>query len=176
MHLVSCGFLTRRAAGQRGAAAASPHALVQEFVNRSPSHLWAIVSNGLRLRVLRDSQALSRQSFLEFDLQAMFHGEVYSDFVLLWLIVHATRFAPRESERPETCWLEHWTKEAEEQGTRALEGLRGGVERALQILGEGLTSHPQNGALRDSSAGAVPLTEFHGQLLRVVYRLIFVRR
>ena len=151
VHLVGLGLsLDRRAAGQRGAAAANPHGLVQEFVNRSPGHLWAIVSNGLRLRVLRDNQALSRQSFLEFDLEAMFQGEVYSDFVLLWLMVHATRFAPQEAERPETCWLEQWTKEAAEQGTRALEGLRGGVERALAILGEGFTSHPKNTSLRDA--------------------------
>ena len=73
---------------------------MQEFLNRSPDHLWAIVSNGLRLRLLRDNQALSRQSFLEFDLEAMFAGEVYSDFVLLWLMAHATRFAPRDPTGP----------------------------------------------------------------------------
>ena len=176
VHLVGCGLsLDRRAAGVRGAAAANPHGLVQEFLNRSPGHLWAIVSNGLRLRVLRDNQALSRQSFLEFDLEAMFAGEVYSDFVLLWLMAHATRFAPREGERPETCWLEQWTKLADEQGTRALGDLRGGVEKALQILGEGFTSHPKNTALRDAlRTGQVPLADFHGQLLRVVYRLIFL--
>ncbi len=112
VHLVGCGLgLDHRAAGRRGAAAANPHGLVQEFLNRSPGHLWGIVSNGLRLRILRDNQALSRQSFLEFDLEAMFTGEVYSDFVLLWLVAHATRFAPREGSRPETCWLEQWTKD-----------------------------------------------------------------
>jgi hypothetical protein len=176
VHLLGCGLsLDRRAAGQRGAAAANPHGLVQEFLNRSPEHVWAIVSNGLRLRVLRDNQALSRQSFLEFDLEAMFAGEVYSDFVLLWLMVHATRFAPREGGRPATCWLEQWTKDAEQQGTRALGDLRGGVERALQILGQGFTSHPKNTALRDTlRTGQVPLADFHGQLLRVVYRLIFL--
>ena len=90
---------------------------MQEFLNRSDAHLWAIVSNGLRLRILRDSQTLSRQSYLEFDLESMFEGEVYSDFVLVWLIAHATRFAPREDDRPETCWLEQWTREAEREGT-----------------------------------------------------------
>jgi len=176
IHLVGCGLsLDRRQAGARGAAAANPHGLVQEFLNRSPGHLWAIVSNGLRFRVLRDSQTLSRQSFLEFDLQAMFDGEVYSDFVLLWLMAHATRFAPREGERPDTCWLELWTKEADEQGTRALGDLRSGVERALQILGEGFTSRPKNTELRDAlRSGKVTPQDFHGQLLRVVYRLIFL--
>ena len=109
VHLVGRGLsLDRRAAGQRGAAAANPHGLVQEFLNRSDTHLWAIVSNGLRLRILRDNQALSRQSYIEFDLEAMFAGEVYSDLVLLWLVVHTLRFVSREGERPETCWLEQW--------------------------------------------------------------------
>ena len=97
MHLIGYGpSLDRRAARQRGAAAANPHDLVQEFLNCSDANLWALLSNGLRL--LRVNQALSRQSFLEFDLEAMFYGEVYSDFVFLWLMVHTTRFAPRESE------------------------------------------------------------------------------
>ena len=143
VHLIGCGLsLDRRAAGQRGASAANPHGLVQEFLNRSDAHLWALLSNGLRLRALRDNQALSRQSFLEFDLEAMFNGEVYSDFVLLWLVAHATRFAPREGDRPETCWLEQWTKLSEEQGARALGDLRGGVERALQILGDEEKNQP----------------------------------
>ena len=176
VHLVGRGLsLDRRAAGQRGAAAANPHGLVQEFLNRSDGHLWAIVSNGVRLRILRDSQTLSRQSYLEFDLEAMFAGEVYSDLVLLWLVVHASRFVPREGERPETCWLEQWTREAEQQGARALGELRGGVERALRIMGRGFASHPRNAALRERlRTGALPPDGLHGQLLRVVYRLIFL--
>jgi len=176
IHLVGCGLsLDRRAAGVRGAAGGNPHGLVQEVLNRSPDHLWGIVGNGLRLRILRDNQALSRQSFLEFDLEAMFSAEAYSDFVLLWLVAHATRFAPRDGNRIESCWLEEWTKEAQEQGTRALKDLRGNVERALQVLGEGFTSHPKNTALREAlRSGSLPLADFHGQLLRVVYRLIFL--
>ena len=129
----------------------------------------------MRLRILRDNQTLSRQSYLEFDLEAMFAGEVYSDLVLLWLVAHASRFVPREGERPETCWLGQWTAEAEQQGARALGELRRGVERALRILGRGLASHPRNAALRERlRTGALPPEGFHGQLLRVVYRLIFL--
>jgi hypothetical protein len=175
VHLVGCNLsLDRRAAGVRGATT-NPHGLVQEFLNRSGNHLWAIVSNGLRFRVLRDNQALSRQSYLEFDLEAMFSGEVYSDFVLLWLMAHATRFAPQRENQPESCWLEQWTKVAEEDGTRALGDLRAGVEKALQILGEAFVSHPRNTALRESlRTEKLPLNDFHGQLLRTVYRLIFL--
>jgi hypothetical protein len=176
IHLIGCGLsLDRRTAGARGAAAVNPHGLVQEFLNRSTGHFWAILSNGLRLRFLRDNQALSRQSYLEFDLEAMFSGEVYSDFVLLWLTAHATRFAPRDGNRPESCWLEQWTKVAEEEGTRALAALSGGVERALQVLGQGLVGHPKNTALREAlRSGTLTLRDFHGELLRVVYRFIFL--
>jgi hypothetical protein len=175
VHLVGCNLsLDRRAAGVRGATT-NPHGLVQEFLNRSGNHLWAIVSNGLRFRVLRDNQALSRQSYLEFDLEAMFSGEVYSDFVLLWLMAHATRFAPQRENQPESCWLEQWTKVAEEDGTRALGDLRSGVEKALQILGEAFVSHPRNTALREAlRTEDLSLNDFHGQLLRIVYRLIFL--
>jgi len=176
IHLIGRGLsLDHRAAGIRGAAVSNPHGLVQEFLNRSAAHMWGIVSNGSLLRVLRDNQALSRQSFLEFDLEAMFDGELYSDFVLLWIIAHATRFAPREADKPGTCWLEAWTKIANEQGTRALHDLRGGVEKALQILGEGFTAHPKNAGLRDTlRTGQASLADFHAQLLRVVYRFIFL--
>ena len=176
IHLIGCGLsLDRRAAGQRGAAAANPHGLVQDLLNRDDARLWGVVSNGLRLRILRDNQALSRQSWLEFDLEAMFSGEVYADFVLLWLVAHATRFAPQEDDRPETCWMEQWTREAERQGLRALGALRGSVVRVLQILGGGFTGHPRNGRLREAlRRGTVTLGDFHGQLLRVVYRLIFL--
>ena len=172
IHLIGCGLsLDRRGAGGQG----NPHGLVQEFLNRSQAHWWAIVSNGRRLRVLRDSQALSRQAYLEFDLEALFDGEVYADFVLLWRVVHATRFAPREEGKPESCWLEQWTKLANEQGTRALGDLRQGVERALQILGQGLVGHPRNVALREAlRTGTLTAADLHGQLLRVVYRLIFL--
>jgi hypothetical protein len=176
IHLVGIGVsLDHRTAGVRGAAAGNPHGMVQEFLNRSPGHLWAIVSNGFAFRILRDNQALSRQSFLEFDLEAMFDGEVYSDFVLLWLVAHASRFMPRNDGRPDSCWLEIWSKLAAEQGVAALTDLRGGVEKALEILGQGFVGHPKNTALRDAlRKGEVKLSDFHHQLLRVVYRLIFL--
>lgn len=176
IHLLGCHVsLDRRAKGVRGAASANPHGLVQDFLNRSPQHLWGILSNGLKLRVLRDSQAISRQSYLEVDLESMFEGEVFADFALLWMVAHATRFMPQQEGHPETCWLECWTQVAEEQGVSALQALGKQVEQALQILGQGFVEHPRNTALRDAlRTGQITRTDFHGQLLRVVYRLIFL--
>ena len=78
IHLVGCKVdLDRRQAGVVGAAAASPHGLLQELLNRDEHSLWGVVSNGMRLRLLRDSVKLSRQAFVEFDLESMLEGEVY---------------------------------------------------------------------------------------------------
>ena len=77
----------------------SPHGLVQEFLNRSETHLWGFVSNGLKLRVLRDNIRLTRQAYVEFDLQAMFDGKQYADFALLWRLCHESRVTGEKPER-----------------------------------------------------------------------------
>jgi hypothetical protein len=53
--------LDHRTAGVAGAARVSPHALLQDLLNRSDERLWGFLSNGLRLRILRDDAALTRQ-------------------------------------------------------------------------------------------------------------------
>src|SRR5262245_25792499 len=121
----------------------SPHGLVQEFLNRTDAYLWGFVSNGLKLRILRDNIRLTRQAYVEFDLQAIFDGKVYSDFALLWRLCHESRV---NAEKPEQCWLERWSKAAQQQGLRALDQLRGGVEKAVEALGRGFLN-PANADL-----------------------------
>jgi hypothetical protein len=153
-----------------GASRSSPHSLVQELLNRSEHHMWGIVSNGLRLRILRDNVSLTRQAYVEFDLEALMNGEVYADFVLLWLLCHQSRV---EAERPEECWLEKWSRTAHEQGTRALEQLRNGVEKAITSLGGGFLAHPANAALREKlRSGQLSAQDYYRQVLRLVYRLL----
>jgi methylase of polypeptide subunit release factors len=172
VHLVGAGVgLDRRSAGVAGAAKASPHGLVQELLNRTDP-LWGIVSNGRVLRLLRDNASLTRQAYVEFDLEAMMAGEVYADFVLLFLLLHQSRF---EGERAAECILERWKDAAQAQGTRAREQLRGGVERALEVLGAGFLAYPANHALRERlRAGDLSTQDYYRQLLRLVYRVIFL--
>ena len=164
--------LDKRVAGARPA-----HGMVQEFLNRSDDHLWALVTNGLRVRLLRDSSSLTRQAYCEFDLEAMFRGQEYSDFALCWLVCHSSRFvAPDGGDGTATsCYLERWSNQARTDGTRALDQLRGGVESAIERLGSGFLADPANGELRRRlDSGELSLDEFHRQLLRLVYRLIFL--
>jgi hypothetical protein len=171
VHLVSFRQDLDKRAGAE-ARQFSPHGLVQEFLNRSGDHLWGFVSNGLRLRVLRDNIRLSRQAFVEFDLQAMFDGRQYADFALLWRLCHESRV---HAERPERCWLERWHKAAAEQGLRALDQLRTGVENAVKALGRGFLGCPANAELKAAlrQNRLTPLG-YYRQLLRVVYRLLFL--
>ena len=151
----------------------SPHALVQEYLNHSES-LWGVVTNGSRLRLLRDSARLSRPTYLEFDVEAMLEGNAYGEFTALYRLVHSTRF-PQPGEEPHQCLLEHYYNQGIEEGGRVREKLRDGVRSALEILGAALIRHPRNSALRDAfRGGRLKEDIYYRQLLSFVYRLLFL--
>ncbi|MEU3456739.1 DNA methyltransferase [Micromonospora sp. NPDC006766] len=147
-----------------------PQSMVQECLNRSDAHLWAVITNGRQLRLLRDSNALATASYVEFDLEAIFDGELFSEFVLLYRLLHVSRFEVGEGTAPSTCWLEKWRTEAIAAGTRALDQLRKGVQDAITALGTGFLRHPDNGTLREN----VDPQALHNALLRLAYRLLFL--
>ncbi|MHB2018085.1 MAG: Eco57I restriction-modification methylase domain-containing protein, partial [Candidatus Xenobia bacterium] len=173
IHLVGCGVsLDKRSPGVTGASRTPPHSMVQELLNRAEGHLWAFVSNGLRLRILRDTVSLTRQAYVEFDLETMMEGQAYSDFALLWLLCHESRV---EGDRPEQCWLERWSRSAQEDGTRALDQLRNGVQKAIEALGLGFLEHSANtGLIEKLRSGQLDKQDYYRQLLRLVYRLLFL--
>jgi hypothetical protein len=173
IHLVGVRTpIDRRTPGVRGAAGASPHSMIQELLNRSEESQWAFLSNGRQLRVLRDNVSLTRQAYLEFDLEAMFADQVFEDFVVLWLTCHQSRVEGDDSNQ---CWLEQWTKAATESGTRARDGLRLGVEAAIVDLGTGFVSHRSNSDLTAQlRSGDLTPQDLYRQLLRVIYRFLFL--
>ena len=175
IHLLGWGVeLDKRTPGVAGAAQRAPHAMLQEMLNRSDDYLWAILANGRVLRLLRDSTTLTGQAYVEFDLEAMFDGEVFSDFVAMFLLCHQSRVEVPEGGVPRDCRLERWRTTAVSQGVRALTLLRDGVQRALETLGTGFLQHPANTGLRDRLAtGEIRLDDVHQSLLRTVYRLLF---
>ncbi|MGW0435514.1 Eco57I restriction-modification methylase domain-containing protein [Micromonospora sp. NPDC003197] len=153
-----------------GAGTVPPQSLVQECLNRSEAHLWGVLTNGRQLRLLRDSSALATASYVEFDLEAIFDGELFSEFVLLYRLLHVSRFEIAEGAAASTCWLEKWRTEAIASGVRALDQLRKGVQEAITTLGTGFLRHPDNNRLRED----FDVQEFHNALLRLVYRLLFL--
>lgn len=75
--------------------ASSPHGMLQELLNRDQALLWGALSNGRRLRLLRDDVRLTRKSLVEFDLEKIFDGDLFGEFCVLWLTCHASRLEPR---------------------------------------------------------------------------------
>jgi N-6 DNA Methylase len=156
--------------GRRRSAASA----LQDWLNASDGAFWGLCTNGLHLRLVRDNASLTRPAFIEADLRRIFEGEAFADFAALWLLIHTSRFGI-SGAAPSDCPLEHWRAAGGKEGVAARERLRDGVEAALLSLGGGFLSHPDNGALRERIAGgALPLPEYFGQLLHLVYRLIFL--
>jgi hypothetical protein len=148
--------------------------LAQEFLNAEPNAMWGLVSDGLTLRILRDNASLTRPAWLQADLGRIFIEERYADFAALWLLAHETRFG-RPDQPVSACALETWRTAGREEGTRAREHLREGVEEALVALGQGFLSHPENASLRTAlQKGLLTKDAYFQQLLRLVYRLIFL--
>jgi hypothetical protein len=155
---------------------AIPQPLVQEYLNRSGDQaLWGLVANGRLVRLLRDSTSMVGSAYVEFDLEGVFEGDRFADFLLLWRLIHRSRFEPHGEQGPAGCWLEKWRAEAIASGTRALNQLRLGVEKALVTLGSGFIAHPANGKLREQlHESEVTVRDMHPALLHLVYRLLFL--
>ena len=148
--------------------------LLQETLNASDPALWGLASDGLSLRIARDNASLTRPAWIEADLSRIFTEDLYPDFAALWLIAQESRFG-RADAPAATCPLELWREEARQDGTRARDKLSAGFQQALRILGQGFLSHAANSKLRSAlHAGDLTTDRYFGQLLRLVYRLIFL--
>jgi hypothetical protein len=151
----------------------APHSLVQEYLNRT-EHVWGIVTNGLTLRLLRDSSLVRRQAYIEFDLQAIFEEQRFHDFAALYRLIHRSRL-PRGMADASECLLERYYAQTIEQGGRVREHLRDGVEECLKLLGNGFLTHKDNNELRQKlNSKQLTSAQFYRQLFRIVYRFLFL--
>jgi len=156
--------------GRRRSAASA----LQEWLNASEPALWGLCCNGNALRLIRDNASLTRPAYIEANLRQIFEAESFADFAALWLLVHVSRFG-KVSATPADSALERWREAGNKEGEAARERLSIGVHYALLSLGNGFLAHPDNAALRERLASnQLGLPDFFGQLLRLVYRLIFL--
>lgn len=154
----------------------SAHQLAQEYLNASRDCLWAIVTNGKTLRLLRDADTLTRPNFLEFDLETILRDDQhrYADFSALWRILHASR-AGAATTLPADCIWEKWKTEGHAQGLRVRDGLRDGVQETILILANGFLTHPENTGLRQRlHDGTLTLDDYFQQFFRLIYRCLFL--
>ncbi len=156
----------------------APHSLVQEYLNRT-EHVWGIVTNGLTLRLLRDSTFVRRQAYVEFDLPAILDEQRFQDFAALYRLLHRSRL-PRGIGDTGECLLEQYYQRSIEQGGRVREHLRDGVEQCITLLANGFLRHSANDELRRCASPACTGNEritaegLYRQLLVLVYRFLFL--
>lgn len=150
----------------------SPATLLQSWLNANEEILWGLAFVGDRVRLMRDNASLTRAAHVEADFGAIFRDEMFADFAAIWLLIHASRFGASDAAAAD-CPLERWREAGQKAGTAARERLRGNVEEALLCLGQGLVEANPDLAVR-MAADANTLTSVYEQLLRLVYRLIFL--
>lgn len=156
-----------------GTSRLSPHATVQEYLNVT-EHLYSLVTNGLTLRLVRDSGRLVKLTYIEFDLRRLLEEDKYSEFTVIYRLLHASRF-PRNKQEAEQCQLEKYYQDSIETGNRIRDGLSKAVELSLVALGNGFLQHPQNTELRDKLInGQLTSVNYYRQLRRLIYRLLFL--
>ncbi|QTX31824.1 N-6 DNA methylase [Aminithiophilus ramosus] len=170
VHAVGCfESLDRKREGSK----ASPHSMTQEYVNLSEA-LFALLTNGLQLRLVRDSSRLIKLSYLEFNLERIFEEKLFADFALLFRLLHITRWA-RDGENPAESLLETYHQDSLENGSRIREKLSEAVVGALETWAEGLLLHQDNEAFRRAfGKGRWTPRELYDQLLTLVYRILFL--
>jgi hypothetical protein len=156
-----------------GGTRLSPHALVQEYLNNN-EHMYALVTNGRFIRILRDATRLSRLSYLEFDLEQIMEEGLYVEFALMYRVLHASRM-PEKQDSGSECFLEFYHQEALASGSRIRERLSVAVENSIKELANGLLQNPNNQELREKVLnGDLAAKEYYLHTLRLVYRVLFL--
>ena len=152
-------------------ASRSATRFAQEFLNERDDFMWAIVTNGKELRLVRDNPSLTRPSFLSFDLGAILSGPGdFPAFAFLWRMLHASRAEGVSAEN--SVWEKLHTRSTE-TGVRALDGLRPGVAAAIEILGTGFIR--ENPSIREAlQNGSLTVAGYEQELLRLAYRFLFL--
>jgi hypothetical protein len=156
--------------------AKSPHDTLQEFLNASDEHDWAVVTNGLTLRVLRDFYHTYTRGYVEFDLENMFTSRKYGDFRALYRLCHATRFiepvVADEEEDDIEAPLEQLYQVALSTGVKVGQDLQSNVVSAIETLGTGLLNQEIREFLE--KGGEEEAKEYYQEVLLLVYRLLFL--
>ena len=156
---------------QKRGVKASPHVVMQKYLNKT-EHLYGIISNGTKIRLLRDHHRLSGIQYMEWDLEQMFESNDHFTFDLLFRLLHSTRMPQALGGE---SWIEVYHQDSIEEGNRVRDKLRNAVSDSLKILGSGFITHPKNEDFRQSILNGKKLEEQYGRELRkLIYRLLFL--
>lgn len=148
----------------------SPQALLQAYLNLHPEQDWGILAAPWEVRLLRKYYHVSTPGYVAFNLVELFEAprsEALKEFQVLLLLLSPSRFQKgRDGKTP----LDRYYERARETGIRARDALRKGVVEALEVLGNAFLTEDLRRKLQDPEH----LKAYHEELLRLVYRLLFL--
>ena len=168
--LDKCSLDYRAKGGMRKKSA---HATMLEYLNAT-ENVYGIISNGQLLRIIRNSGQLVKLTYIEFDLRRMLEEDKYTEFCLMFRLLHASRFRTSDDE---PCVLERWFNMSIESGNRIRNGLSRAVQTTMETIGNAvLTSKGEgNDALRSAFAdGTMDAAKLNKELIHFIYRLLFL--
>ena len=151
----------------------SAHATMLEYLNAT-ENVYGIISNGQILRIIRNSGQLVKLTYIEFDLRRMLEEDKYTEFCLMFRLLHASRF---RTSGDEPCVMERWFNMSIESGNRIRNGLSRAVQTTMETIGNAvLTSEGEgNDALREAFVnGTMDATQLNKELIHFIYRLLFL--
>lgn len=160
----------------------SPQDGLQQFLNTS-DHQWAILTNGKKVRVLRDFYHSITKGFLEFDLEGIFETANSEQFRVLYRILHRSRIENQYKgniveefdedgnviEKPDNCILEAFHKKSRETGIKIGNKLRDQVIDAIELLGNGFAENLDPNDFQNGKVKA-----YYAEILNIIYRLLFL--
>ena len=168
--LDKCSLDYRAKGGMRKKSA---HATMLEYLNAT-ENVYGIISNGQILRLIRNSGQLVKLTYIEFDLRRMLEEDKYTEFCLMFRLLHASRF---RTSGDEPCVMERWFNMSIESGNRIRNGLSLAVQKTMETIGNAvLTSEGKgNDALREAfTNGTMDATKLNKELIHFIYRLLFL--
>jgi hypothetical protein len=160
----------------------SPQDCLQQFLNSS-DHQWAILTNGKKIRIVRDFYHSITKGFLEFDLEGIFETANSEQFRVLYRVLHKSRFENQYQgtieqeydeegnpiELPDNCLLELFHKKAKETGIKIGNKLRDQVINSIELLGNGFAEHLNPDDFQNGKVKA-----YYAEILNIIYRLLFL--
>lgn len=168
--LDKCSLDYRAKGGMRKKSA---HATMLEYLNAT-ENVYGIISNGQILRIIRNSGQLVKLTYIEFDLRRMLEEDKYTEFCLMFRLLHASRF---RTSGDEPCVMERWFNMSIESGNRIRNGLSRAVQTTMETIGNAvLTSEGEgNNALREAfTNGTMDAAQLNKELIHFIYRLLFL--
>lgn len=168
--LDKCSLDYRAKGGMRKKSA---HATMLEYLNAT-ENVYGIISNGQILRLIRNSGQLVKLTYIEFDLHRMLEEDKYTEFCLMFRLLHASRF---HANGDEPCVMERWFNMSIESGNRIRNGLSLAVQKTMETIGNAvLTSEGKgNEDLRKAfTEGTMDAAKLNKELIHFIYRLLFL--